>query len=128
EGLSAENGFDLPTNTARLHAAVDARAPVSKALAALIDAILVVTDAGAESAAATYAATLAAAEDASLLGLRLGAPATEEEAAAARERFRALCEDHGVKGQLAYAEGNKVNAVLARAAYVDMVVVGAPNP
>src|SRR5690606_29695130 len=58
EGLSAENGFDLPTNTARLHAAVDARAPVSKALAALIDAILVVTDAGAESAAATYAATL----------------------------------------------------------------------
>ena len=127
EGLSAENGFDTDANKARLQAAVEARQPVGEAMAALIDAILVVSDAATEPGATSYAARLAAVEGASLLGLRLGAPATEEEAATAMERFREICDEHGVRGQLAYAEGNKVNAVLARAAYVDMVVVGAPH-
>lgn len=102
------------------------RRAVREDLADLIDAVLVVSDGADGPSFAAYAATVAAEENATLLGLRLGAPATEEDAEATRQRFRQICEAAGVNGQLAYAEGNKVSAVLARADYVDLIVVGAP--
>src|SRR5690606_9222965 len=68
------------------------RRAVREDLADLIDAVLVVSDGADGPSFAAYAATVAAEENATLLGLRLGAPATEEDAEATRQRFRQICE------------------------------------
>ncbi|HZJ08661.1 MAG TPA: universal stress protein, partial [Trueperaceae bacterium] len=128
EGLSASARFDEAARSAQLRAAAEAGTPVQQAMAGLIDAVLVISDGGVEESATAHGLHVAAVERATLLGLRLGTPASPGEELATKERFERLCADRGVRGQLAYAEGNKVSAVLARAAYVDLVVVGAPRP
>ncbi len=128
EGLSAGSRVDIGARFSQLLEAVAAGEPVTSALAGLIDAVLVVIDGDSEADAVNHGLRFAKDEGATLLGLRLGAPASQEEAAQLRERFQRECEKRGVSGQLAFAQGNKVGAVLARAAYVDLVVVAAPRP
>lgn len=128
EGLSAGASFDVAARSAQLLEAVAAGVPVAQAMTGLIDAVLVVIDGGSDHSATARGLELARAEQATLLGLRLGAPASPQEASGLKERFESACQDVGVRGQLAFAEGNKVSAVLTRAAYVDLVVVGAPRP
>lgn len=128
EGMSADTRFDVEARSDQLRAAVDTGRPVAEVVSGLIDAVLVVSDGGLNETAAAHGLRFARAERATVLGLRLGAPSSPAEAATTKERFESLSREYGVSGQLAYAEGNKVSAVLARADYVDLVVVAAPRP
>src|SRR5690606_14296687 len=78
EGLSAGTQVDIGGRFAQLLEAVARGTPVTTALAGLIDAVLVVIASENDASAMSNALDFAQAEGATLLGLRLGAPASAE--------------------------------------------------
>jgi nucleotide-binding universal stress UspA family protein len=69
--------------------------------------------------------TLAADEGAAVFGLWIGGAVAAADQPGKVEEFESACRAVGVTGQLAFARGGALKAVLARAVYVDLVVAAA---
>lgn len=90
----------------------------------LVRGVLVLLRGRASDADAVRTALqVASFEHARLYGLRVDGDGVEpEDMEAERSRFRAACEEAGVKGQIAFTPGDPLRLVRERAAFVDLVV------
>ena len=125
-GLSP--AFGLEEQEGRLKRAVGGEEQHREAIARLVDGVLVVMAGADPERALTAALEVAAVEDANLLAIRLGVPATGAAAEREREAFEGRLLAAGIKGQLAIAEHEPIQAILTRAAYVNLVIVAGPEP
>ncbi len=125
-GLSP--GFGLEEQERRLRQSIGGDAAQKRAVENLVDGVLVVMSGSQPERTLTAALEVAAVEDAKLLALRLGLPARGEAAAREREEFARRAQAAGVEAQLAVVEREPIQAILARAAYVNLVVVAGPEP
>ncbi len=125
-GLSP--AFGLEEQEGRLKRAVGGEEQHREAIARLVDGVLVVMAGADPERALTAALEVAAVEDANLLAIRLGVPATGAAAEREREAFEGRLLAAGIEGQLAIAEHEPIQAILTRAAYVNLVIVAGPEP
>ena len=126
--MALSKAFGLEEQERRLKQSLRGDERMQGAVANLVDGVLVVMYGDHGDRALTAALEVAAVENANLLALRLGVPESGGTAEREREEFARRVEAAGVDGQLALVEREPVQAVLARAAYVNLVVVAGPEP
>lgn len=126
--VALSRAFGLDEQEKRLKQALRGDQSMKDAVANLVDGVLVVMSGAHADRALTAALEVAAVEDANLLALRLGVPESGEAAERERADFARRVEAAGVDAQLALVERESVQDILARAAYVNLVVVAGPEP
>lgn len=126
EGLAGQGAFESQRAAADLLSAVRGGELMAGSESGLLGELLVLLTGDASDAAVVEVALrYAVGEAATVFGLWLGpsvgagADGGEQERRAA---FEGACADAGVSGQLAFAHGDRLRAVLDRAVYVDVVV------
>ena len=127
EGLVGPVEFESRRAADDLRAAVKHGVLIAGSQSGLLGEIMVLLT-GADDDAAVQAAALGLAVDeaAAVFGLWIGPRESAERRSRAQADFERACSARGVAGQLAFAEGDTLKAVLARAVYVDLVVGAAP--
>jgi len=126
EGLVGPAEFESEQAADHLLAAVKHGELVAGSESGLLEGILLLLT-GEDGDHDVLAAGLAFAadENAAVFGLWTGPATTAEARLAQVAAFESDCRAAGVSGQLAFAEGDTLRAVVARALYVDLVVAAA---
>lgn len=123
EGLVGPVEFESERAADDLRAALKHGTLIAGAESGLLGEIMLLLAGDEDDAAVTDAAmTFAADEAATLFGLWIGSAESADERSRKQARFAADCAARGVSGQLAFADGDRLKAVLTRAVYVDLVV------
>ncbi len=113
------------TREAVLEAVVRQRGEGGEAVTLVDDVLVYVTDDPAAWAAVEQAVAAAARERSRVYGLFVAASerdVDEDRLSELRRRFEAACTAGGVRGQLSLAVGSPIPSLLARAAWVDLLV------
>lgn len=123
EGIVGPAAFESERATHDLLAAVRDGQLVPGSVSGLLGELLLLLDGepGDSDVIATGLA-LAVDEAATVFGLWIGPPVPGDDRLSRAQAFEATCRAAGVSGQLAFAQGASLKAVLARAVYVDLVV------
>lgn len=123
EGLVGPVEFESERAADELRAALRHGTLIAGAESGLLGEIMLLLTGDEDDAVVTDAAMrLAADEAAALFGLWIGPVESVDERSRKQARFATDCAERGVQGQLAFADGDRLKAVLTRAVYVDLVV------
>lgn len=123
EGLVGPVEFESERAADELRAALRHGTLIAGAESGLLGEIMLLLAGDEDDGVVTDAAMrLAADEAAALFGLWIGPVESIDERTRKQAQFATDCAARGVQGQLAFADGDRLKAVLTRAVYVDLVV------
>src|SRR5690606_13420815 len=128
EGLVGPADFESQRAADDLRSAVRHGRLVAGSESGLLGEIMVLLSGDEDDDSAQRAAlAFAVDEAATVFGLWIGPGEAAEERSRRQAVFNRACVRQGVRGQLAFADGDRLKAVLTRAVYVDLVVTTVPT-